>query len=124
MVRSALCLQLPIVSWRNRDWGLGTSLIIYWHHMTGFGAGIGGGFAGKVSFHPQYWNTVSDEAKDLIQRLLCVDKVGAPREVSSRSLARQAVPGSDCSEVYPALSILLFSEKGGLSLCSEVFDGG
>lgn len=31
--------------------------------------------AGKVSFHPQYWSTVSDEAKDLIQRMLCLDSV-------------------------------------------------
>lgn len=32
--------------------------------------------SGKVSFHPQYWSTVSDEAKDLIQRMLTLDKVG------------------------------------------------
>ncbi|CAM9277791.1 unnamed protein product [Ascophyllum nodosum] len=30
---------------------------------------------GKVTFHPQYWSTVSDEAKELIQRLLTLDKV-------------------------------------------------
>ncbi|CAM9494363.1 unnamed protein product [Pylaiella littoralis] len=29
---------------------------------------------GKVSFHPQYWSTVSDEAKDLIKKMLTVDK--------------------------------------------------
>lgn len=28
-----------------------------------------------MSFHPQYWSTVSDEAKDLIKRLLTLDKV-------------------------------------------------
>ena len=31
---------------------------------------------GKVSFHPQYWTSVSDEAKELIKRLLTMDKVG------------------------------------------------
>ncbi|CAM9683589.1 unnamed protein product, partial [Discosporangium mesarthrocarpum] len=29
---------------------------------------------GTVVFHPQYWNTVSDEAKDLIRRLLTLDQ--------------------------------------------------
>ncbi|CAM9885186.1 unnamed protein product [Ectocarpus sp. 6 AP-2014] len=29
---------------------------------------------GKVSFHPQYWSTVSDEAKDLIKKMLTLDK--------------------------------------------------
>lgn len=30
---------------------------------------------GKVTFHPQYWTTVSDEAKELIQLMLNLDKV-------------------------------------------------
>ncbi|CAB1102722.1 unnamed protein product [Ectocarpus sp. CCAP 1310/34] len=29
---------------------------------------------GKVLFHPQYWSTVSDEAKDLIKKMLTLDK--------------------------------------------------
>ncbi|CAM9422002.1 unnamed protein product, partial [Choristocarpus tenellus] len=32
---------------------------------------------GRVVFHPQYWNTVSDEAKDLIRKLLTLDQVGS-----------------------------------------------
>lgn len=31
--------------------------------------------SGKVTFHPQYWTTVSDEAKELIQLMLNLDKV-------------------------------------------------
>lgn len=31
--------------------------------------------SGKVVFHPQYWRSVSDEAKDLINRMLTVDQV-------------------------------------------------
>lgn len=40
-------------------------------------------YIGRVTFHPQYWSTVSDEAKNLIERMLTLDKVGSGGKIAT-----------------------------------------